>query len=174
MQVTATNIYMEARGCITVTHKPFSNWATSSADSSDHSHCLNKSILFYSLFFFLAKLFSFYGNFWDAHSLSGLRTHACWMTVAVCGCVAVYVVAADNIISVSLLIKWLSSSHPHLTEHQERRCGCVSSQAVCVTCQHLPNETVVAKFGPSHSFLFGLVWVFQETSPVIIVASPSS
>lgn len=87
---------------------------------------------------------------------------------------AVYVVAADVVISVSLLIQRFSSSHPHLPEHQERQCGRVSSQGVWVTFQRSPNETVVAKSTP---FAFILVWFglsFQETSPVILVAGPAS
>lgn len=55
---------------------------------------LKEVYTFFSLIiFFLAKLLSVCGNFWDAHSLSGLRTRASWMTVAMCSCVAVYVVS---------------------------------------------------------------------------------
>lgn len=113
MQVTAANVYMDAGAFLTATHKPFSNWATSSAASSEHAHRLNKSILFYSLVIFLLdKLFSVYGNFWDAHSLSGLRTRACWMTVAVCGCLCCSCRCCYLSISLDSMIFQQSSSPP--------------------------------------------------------------
>lgn len=98
--LTAATIHIGVWGiqfsCSQLHLQLFSNWATSSALTSEYSHFLNKSILFESLIFFFSwpvKLFLVSGNDWDTNSLSGLRPCACLITGTVLFCAAVYVVS---------------------------------------------------------------------------------